>query len=568
MYKEGDASTIRDIEFEGMTVIGLMKKLKGTCQFPIKGIYFLIPGKELSNGLMEIKDDSNLAECITLAFKNEKLIDIYLEHHGSDLSHWVQTEIEDGEVLDVGEMENITGYSVSDFELLIDSDDEGVDTRYKVVDYVVYPEFDHSLPWNKMKPTLGLRRNDHRSLMVLCGIAKGRCGGKKCKKEDLPAKKGNAKGLQIESPSKKEKGVTLSYSVSHEDADVDIFKRISKDTEDPSWSTSIKTRRQRRHLQHWKHCSLIEHYSRLWDYRKQILDTNPALSVHLHVKKKENGKTHFHRFYVCFKAMKEGWSAGCRKVIGLDGCFLKGTVKRELLTAMDLRYCQGAYMTVISDGHKHRQCARHIYANFKKKWNGLHYKSLFWGVASTTIHHQFYSKMNLIDRGCATYENGIYESYHNAIRIARVGGSSMCPNTKDEPSLPPVQRKMPGRPRKLRIKHVTERVNEVSRSGRMMTCQLCWQKGHSKKTCKNEPQPKPTKEKKKPERKKVGSAFVFPSGEAANDVYESDTGGGARPSNAGGVEKRCRWYKWKLLSQKIQLKNLVMKFLPRQAEQA
>ncbi|GJW65267.1 hypothetical protein Tco_0117151 [Tanacetum coccineum] len=199
MYKEGDASTLRDIEFEGMTLTGLLKKLKGACQFPIKGIYFLIPGKELSNGLVEIKDDSNLAECIALAFKNEKLIEIYLEHHGYDLSHWVQTEIEDDEVSDVGEMEDITPYGTCDFvgdddviihnrtindsflnklcngtfisdqsdipecseptnkKLLIDSDDEGVDTRYKVVNDVLYPEFDPSLPWNEMKPILGLR---------------------------------------------------------------------------------------------------------------------------------------------------------------------------------------------------------------------------------------------------------------------------------------------------------------------------------------------------------------------------------------------------------------------------
>ncbi|GKC99094.1 60S ribosomal protein L34 [Tanacetum coccineum] len=34
------------------------------------------------------------------------------------------------------------------------------------------------------------------------------------------------------------------------------------------------------------------------------------------------------------KAMIEGWSAGCRKVIGLDGCFLKSTCRGELLTAM------------------------------------------------------------------------------------------------------------------------------------------------------------------------------------------------------------------------------------------
>ncbi|GJX31743.1 hypothetical protein Tco_0241598 [Tanacetum coccineum] len=44
-------------------------------------------------------------------FKNEKLIDMFLEHHGYDLSHWTQTEIEDDdEVYDLGDMEDITGY--------------------------------------------------------------------------------------------------------------------------------------------------------------------------------------------------------------------------------------------------------------------------------------------------------------------------------------------------------------------------------------------------------------------------------------------------------------------------
>nr|GEZ40334.1 pentatricopeptide repeat-containing protein [Tanacetum cinerariifolium] len=83
---------------------------------------------------------------------------------------------------------------------------------------------------------------------------------------------------------------------------------------------------------------------------------------------------------------------------------------------------------------------------------------------------------------------------------------------------------MPGRPRKIRIKHVSERDNMISKSGRQMTCQLCWQKGHNKKTCKNEPQPKPTKEKIKPRRKKAGSSSVYPSHEA----------GEAGPSTAAG----------------------------------
>ncbi|GKE42677.1 hypothetical protein Tco_1469961, partial [Tanacetum coccineum] len=38
----------------------------------------------------------------------------------------------------------------------------------------------------------------------------------------------------------------------------------SQDKEDPSWSTSIKTRRQRRHLQHWKRLGC--HFNMLYLY--------------------------------------------------------------------------------------------------------------------------------------------------------------------------------------------------------------------------------------------------------------------------------------------------------------
>ncbi|GKA19479.1 hypothetical protein Tco_0699394 [Tanacetum coccineum] len=468
MYKEGDDSTLRDIEFEGMTLTGLLKKLKGACQFPIK------------------------------AFKNEKVIEIYLEHHGYDLSHWVQTEIEDDEVSDVGEMEDITPYGICDFigeddvvipnrtindyflnklcngtfisyqtdipecgepankELLIDSDDEGVDTRYKVVHDVLYPEFDPSLPWNEMKPILGLRfehpeqlkecltnygvangyqlwyrRNDYQNLMVLCGrdIAEGRCGGPGKKGKigvqspgkkgkigvQSPGKKGKIgvqspgkkgkKGVQspgkkgkkgVQSPGKKGKGVESTgkkgkcigkkgvqkgctfrlwaswmqdgscfqiktlipehcCSRNFDLGSLVTYKWIAKQfafkiIKDPTISyrsiqeltkkkflinvsiSQCKRAKQRALFDH--EGGLIEHYSRLWDYRQQLLDTNPGSTVHLQIEEKENGQKHFLRFYVCFKAMKEGWSAGCRKVIGLDGCFLKGTVKGELLTAM------------------------------------------------------------------------------------------------------------------------------------------------------------------------------------------------------------------------------------------
>nr|GEZ47167.1 zinc finger, CCHC-type [Tanacetum cinerariifolium] len=84
---------------------------------------------------------------------------------------------------------------------------------------------------------------------------------------------------------------------------------------------------------------------------------------------------------------------------------------------------------------------------------------------------------------------------------------------------------MPGRPRKLRIKHVTERVNVITRSGRMMTCHSCWEKGHNKKGCNQEKQPKLTVEKRTPGRKKAGSNFGF-------QTCDKD-GGDADPSSAG-----------------------------------
>ncbi|GKA69038.1 hypothetical protein Tco_0775102 [Tanacetum coccineum] len=58
----------------------------------------------------------------------------------------------------------------------------------------------------------------------------------------------------------------------------------------------------------------------------------------------------------------------------------------------------------------------------------------------------------------------------------------------------------------------------------MMTCHNCWEKGHNKKSCKNEKQPQPTIEKRTPGRKKADSNFVFPTG--------GKNGGDAGPSVA------------------------------------
>jgi hypothetical protein len=66
----------------------------------------------------------------------------------------------------------------------------------------------------------------------------------------------------------------------------------------------------------------------------ELLRSNPGSTVAVCLDASIMDKNIFQRFYVCFKALKDGFKAGCRKVIGLDGCFFKGACQGELLCAI------------------------------------------------------------------------------------------------------------------------------------------------------------------------------------------------------------------------------------------
>ena len=42
----------------------------------------------------------------------------------------------------------------------------------------------------------------------------------------------------------------------------------------------------------------------------------------------------FKRMYVCLDACKRGFIVGCRPLIGIDGCHLKGTIGGQLLVVV------------------------------------------------------------------------------------------------------------------------------------------------------------------------------------------------------------------------------------------
>nr|KAJ0202336.1 hypothetical protein LSAT_V11C600306090 [Lactuca sativa] len=232
--------------------------------------------------------------------------------------------------------------------------------------------------------------------------------------------------------------------------------------------------------------TLKEHYAKTWSYGEELRRTNPGSIVKVDVDVMPDGITYLLKFYICLKIKV------CRRVIGLDVCFLKGICRGQLLAAVDrdannriyplswavvavesketwkwfvdlllddIGMENGHGLTLISDQHKglleavkervsaveHRQCARHICANFMKKFKGQQFSKLFWYVATFTTHAKFEQHMNEIkkleplaydhlmerdpktwskaffqtDKACDAYENGVSKSFNLVIDAIR-----------------------------------------------------------------------------------------------------------------------------------------------------
>ncbi|KAF8687404.1 hypothetical protein HU200_043094 [Digitaria exilis] len=80
--------------------------------------------------------------------------------------------------------------------------------------------------------------------------------------------------------------------------------------------------------------SMKGEYSKVYDYRMELLRSNPGSTVVVCLNPEIREHNVFERFYVCFDACKKGFLAGCRRVIGLDGCWFKGATNGELLCAI------------------------------------------------------------------------------------------------------------------------------------------------------------------------------------------------------------------------------------------
>ncbi|KAK8609691.1 hypothetical protein V6N13_093107 [Hibiscus sabdariffa] len=192
--------------------------------------------------------------------------------------------------------------------------------------------------------------------------------------------------------------------------------------------------------------SCKEEFALLWDYADELRTKNPGSTIKMAVNRVSDiSSPHFKRFYVCFDALKRGWKEGCRPIMGLDGCFLKGPFKGVLLGAVgrdgndqmypiawavaegestdswswflslvstDLGMEDGFGYTIISDQHKglevaindilprveHRNCARHVYANWSGRKREKTFQFAFWQIVKSTTEREWEDNKQVLSK--------------------------------------------------------------------------------------------------------------------------------------------------------------------------
>ncbi|KAL2938836.1 Filamin A-interacting protein 1-like, partial [Bienertia sinuspersici] len=89
------------------------------------------------------------------------------------------------------------------------------------------------------------------------------------------------------------------------------------------------------HAHKMLHGSMKEHYMKVERYIKALELASPETVLQLVVAPQPNKSTPvFNRCFTCFEGVKEGWKAGCRRVICVDAAFLKTFLGGQIMTAV------------------------------------------------------------------------------------------------------------------------------------------------------------------------------------------------------------------------------------------
>ncbi|KAJ9567651.1 hypothetical protein OSB04_003617 [Centaurea solstitialis] len=153
--------------------------------------------------------------------------------------------------------------------------------------------------------------------------------------------------------------------------------------------------------------SYAEQYNHLRDYALELQRTNLGTTVKLDVEVSTDLSSEtrkFKRLYLCFDALKNGFKAGKRDFLGLDGAFMKGPYPGQILTTVRIDSNNGTYplawaivwkLKPSMHGHaEHRFCIRNIQENMKLTWRGKEFQVQLWKCAAAPTVPEFQAAMN------------------------------------------------------------------------------------------------------------------------------------------------------------------------------
>ncbi|XP_023743563.2 uncharacterized protein LOC111891725 [Lactuca sativa] len=144
--------------------------------------------------------------------------------------------------------------------------------------------------------------------------------------------------------------------------------------------------------------TIAENYARLWSYGEEIRRSNPGSTVKICVDSMPDGEL----LCVVGRDANNGIFPIAWAVVSVEN---KENWKWLLKSLSEDLQCwnDGNGLVLISDQHKglieavkevfpaaeNRQCARHIYANFRKTFSGSKFENLFWKASKATTEAQF-----------------------------------------------------------------------------------------------------------------------------------------------------------------------------------
>ncbi|KAI5425876.1 hypothetical protein KIW84_031629 [Lathyrus oleraceus] len=256
-------------------------------------------------------------------------------------------------------------------------------------------------------------------------------------------------------------------------------------------------------------------YARVLDNRSANSRVNAGYTMKINVDRPNPSiQLRFESFYFCFGGCKKGFINGCRPFVGVDGCYLKTKYGGQLLIAVDRdpndQYFPldfGVVETETKDNWRKRLDNE---VAMSGHWMPTWAMDDNFQVTHSYNTHEFIVDIAKREKYALCY----------AFAVSPINGQEMWHEVQSEELLPPMYKKGPDRPRKLRIRECGEDDSRRGLFGVSYRCTKCDKFGHNVQSCKSKKQdPNALKIKKKI---KADAGNVNQSGSKAGTKTETD----------------------------------------------